>query len=250
MVEVLRNRAGSWPGDRSDARSVSIPGVGLLGESFVQGYFDQFHYLAPFTVLLLCGIGLPLPEEVTLLGSGLLVYQGKVDFTVICVVCSVAILLGDSIPYLLGRRYGMRALRFRWVRRVLHPERFQVLQQRFEEHGNWAIFTCRFLPGVRIPGYFVAGTLGMRLPRFLLLDALGVVVSVPISIYLGKLFGEHVDDLRRRVENFHQILAFAVLSLVVILFVMARSRRRDRTSTPEADAPAGGGETGGDEPPA
>ena len=204
--------------------------MGLLADSIVQGYFDEFHYLAPFTVLLLCGIGLPLPEEVTLIGSGLLVYQGKVDFTTICLVCSAAILIGDSIPYALGRRYGMRALRFRWVRRILHPERFQALQERFEQHGNWAIFTCRFLPGIRIPGYFVAGTLGMRLPRSLLLDALGVLVSVPISIYLGKLFGEHVDDLRRRVGDLHQLLAFAVLSLVLILVVTARTRRRDGQS--------------------
>ena len=40
-------------------------------------YFGRFHYLAPFVVLLLCGVGLPIPEEVTLIGSGLQLKFGQ-----------------------------------------------------------------------------------------------------------------------------------------------------------------------------
>ena len=42
--------------------------------------------------------------------------------------------------------------------------------RRFEAHGNWATFFCRFVAGIRIPGYFVAGTMGMTYRRFLLLE--------------------------------------------------------------------------------
>ena len=34
--------------------------------SFLSGIFGEFSYLAPFVVLFLCGVGLPLPEEVSL----------------------------------------------------------------------------------------------------------------------------------------------------------------------------------------
>lgn len=194
--------------------------------NFLFEFFREFHYLAPFTVLLLCGVGLPLPEEVTLIGSGILVhrYPGEVDFWTITAVCSAAILIGDSVPYWLGRRYGTAALRVRWIAKIIHPERFARLQRRFEEHGNWATFVCRFFAGVRLPGYFVAGTMGMRYPRFLLLDALGVLVSVPISIYMGQLFGHSIDELQHKVGDFHMLLAFLALSLVLIMLV--RSRRR------------------------
>jgi len=188
--------------------------------------FQGAQYLVPFTVLLLCGVGLPIPEEVTLIGSGLLVYQGRADFTTISIVCAVAILLGDTVPYLLGRRYGASALRIAWVRRILHPERFVILERRFRDHGNWAIFTCRFLPGIRIPGYFTAGTLGMNYGRFILLDALGVAISVPVSIFLGEWFGGSVESLRARIGNFHQILAFGIVSLILIILVRARARSR------------------------
>ena len=200
----------------------------LITEGWLDGFFSEYHYLAPFVILLLCGFGLPLPEEVTLIGSGLLLYQGKVDFVAISTTCGAAILLGDSIPYWLGRRYGERALRVRWVRRILHPERFALLEKRFAEHGNWAIFTCRFLPGIRIPGYFTAGTLKMSYGRFLLLDFLGVLISVPTSIYLGKLFGERMELLQEKVQDFHLVLGFAILSLILIMFVRGRIHTRER----------------------
>ena len=185
--------------------------------------FGEFTYLGPFVVLLLCGVGLPLPEEVTLIGSGILLYSGQVEFIPIVAVCSVAILLGDSIPYWLGRKYGLATLKNRWMARLLPPQRLEKFQERFEEHGNWATFACRFFAGVRIPGYFIAGSMGMRYARFLILDGIGVLLSVPISIYIGSLFGAQVDKLEERMGEFHQVLAFVVLALIGVLFL--RSRR-------------------------
>ena len=121
--------------------------MGLIEQtSFLSQIFGEFSYLAPFVVLLLCGVGLPLPEEVTLIGSGILSYRGEVEFAPIAVVCAVAILLGDSVPFLLGRRYGMSALRIPWGRRIIRPERLTRLKARYEEHGNWVTFACRFFP--------------------------------------------------------------------------------------------------------
>jgi membrane protein DedA with SNARE-associated domain len=209
-------------------------------EGWLLGTFGRFNYLAPFVVLFLCGIGLPIPEEVTLIASGLLVHRGQVDFLRITCVCSAAILMGDLIPYVLGRRYGMSALKVRWVRRIIHPERFARLERRFERHGNWAVFACRFFAGVRIPGYFLAGTMRMSFGRFLLLDTLGVVVSVPVSIWLGMIFAEQVDRLQESFRSLHLVLAFAILCLALVLVVRGR-RRRGGEGGP-------GSGTGGDNP--
>ncbi len=187
--------------------------------------FGEFGYLAPFVLLLLCGVGFPLPEEVALIGAGILLHRGEVEFVRVTAVCAAAILLGDSLPYWLGRRYGMRALEIPWVGRVLHPERFQRFRRRFEEHGNWTTFACRFVAGVRIPGYFIAGTMGMRYARFLLLDLFGVVLTVPASIYLGKVFGGQIERLKETVHDLHLILAFLVLALVLVLLVRSRRAR-------------------------
>lgn len=217
---------------RVDCHWVSDLAVIGVWES-LSGLFSRFHYLAPFTVLLLCGIGLPMPEEVALIGSGILLAQQKVEAVPIILVCSAAILLGDSIPFWLGRFYGLAALRTRWVARILHPERFALLERRFAEKGNWAIFTCRFLPGLRLPGYFVAGTLGMSFTRFMLLDSLGVLVSVPASILVAAWVGGTFEEISREVRGLHMWLLFALVSLLVILFVRGRMRRRVAAKSPQ-----------------
>lgn len=186
----------------------------------------QYGYGAAFLVLFLCGLGLPVPEEVTLIGSGILLYLGEVRFVPITAVCSVAILLGDSVPYWVGRKWGPAALELRWVAAILHPERFARLKKKFEEHGQWATFGFRFVMGLRIPGYFMAGMMGMGYGRFLLLDTLGVLISVPASIWLGHLLGGQVDKLESTIGNLHLLLAFLVVAAISIAVVYrARAKR-------------------------
>jgi len=207
----------------------------------VQEIAQNFSYMGPFLGLILCGLGLPLPEEAFLIPAGVLLHMGEVEFVPITLLCSAAILLGDSLPYFLGRRYGMRALEIPWVARVLHPERFQRFRRRFDAHGNWAVFGCRFLPMLRIPGYFVAGTMGMPYARFAMLDGLGVLLSVPISIYLGKFLGGQVDRLKETVHDLHLILAVLVCILLLVIGIRVLwARANARPPTDEARRPPGG----------
>lgn len=186
-------------------------------------------YLAPFVVLLLCGFGLPIPEEITMLGAGFLAHRGDVEFVPVMLVCFVATLLGDSIPYFVGRRFGRRALRSRMVRRAVHPERLRSIERRFARMGLWAVFVCRFLPGVRLPAWFTAGTLGIPYHRFIAVDALGAALMTPTFVALGHYSGGKITELEGRVEGLTQILGFVALALVlgfVIHLVVSHKPRR------------------------
>ena len=206
--------------------------------SDVREIAPSFSYMGPFLGLILCGLGLPLPEETFLLAAGFLLHKQSVEYVPITLLCSFAILIGDSMPFYIGRRYGMRALELPWVARMLHPERFQRFRRRFDAHGNWAIFCCRFLPMLRIPGYFVAGTMGMRYTRLLLLDGLGVLLTVPISIYIGKLFAEQTDRLKEAFGDLHLLLALLVSVLVLVMVIrLLWARTTARPVTDEVRRP-------------
>ncbi|MCY3001709.1 MAG: DedA family protein [Planctomycetota bacterium] len=203
-----------------------------LGE-LVQGYIERFHYLGAFVVLLLCGIGLPLPEEITLVACGYLLHEGRVEFLPVTLVCSSAILLGDSIPYWFGRIYGMRALQGRWIRRVLHPERFARLEEKFKTHGLWATFLLRFMPGARIAGYFLVGSMKMSFGRFLLIDALGVAVSVPASIWAARYAAGKLAE-----GGHGGLVKLAILIGVVLALALAGRFLRKRERPPPPPDPA------------
>jgi membrane protein DedA with SNARE-associated domain len=218
---------------------LALSSGGTLG--YLINWFERYNYIAPFCVLMLCGLGAPLPEEVTLIGCGFLLSQEAVDFLPITLVCTAAILLGDSIPFWLGHHYGLAALKTRWVAKVLHPERFAKLERRFADSGNWAVFTCRFLPGLRIPGYFVAGTLRMSYLRFLTIDVIGVALSVPTSIWVSwkvfKKIGFDPDVASKEVSEFNHVVWAGVALLLVGAFLWRRIRRRSRQQDPPTEGP-------------
>lgn len=191
-------------------------------EGVAEHVLSEFTYLGAFVVLFLCGFGLPLPEEVTVLGSGLLLHQGEVQYWPILIVCFAGVVGGDIVPFTVGRLWGKRALRNRLVARLIDDRTYARLERRFREHGNWATFGCRFVPGLRWPGYFMAGTMRMPYWRWLLLDCLGAAFQVPIVLHLGVLFAENVEQLDRSVDNLNLFLAFAIVAL--LLMVVFRSR--------------------------
>ena len=188
----------------------------IESQSSLSSFFSEFGYLGVFLVLCACGFGFPLPEEITFLGSGFLLAQGQVEALPILAICVLGTLVGDSVPYWVGRRFGRKALALRPVRAVLHPERFASLERRFERNGYRAVFVCRFLPGLRLPAWFTAGTLGMPYIPFLAVDTLGALTMTPVFLWLGFRSGEKIAELESTVENLHQILGFAILALVLI----------------------------------
>ena len=196
-----------------------------LLQEFAREWIAEFTYLGPFLLLVLCGFGLPLPEEVSLIGAGLLLYQGEAQFAPMLVACLLGVLAGDAIPYMVGRRFGKQALRHRWVGRVLDRRRVIVLERRFRAHRNWGTFTTRFFPGLRWPGYFLAGTLQVPPWRWFLLDLIGALIQVPLVLALGRAFGESIDGLKDRLDNLHMVLAFAVVALSLTVFFQSRLRR-------------------------
>lgn len=205
---------------------------------FAEGLLQQYTYLGAFAVLLLCGFGMPIPEEVTLVGSGILLHKGLVEHWPILCACYAGVLAGDAVPYTVGRLWGDRAFEHRWIRRVLHKQRMERLENRFREHLVLGVFTCRFLPGARWPGYFIAGHLGMPPWKWLALDAIGAAIMVPLMIHLGRVFGANVEVAQSKVQDLGLVMAFAAFALLLTFVVRSRILRERARAEREAAAEA------------
>lgn len=196
----------------------------------------RYKYLAMFSVLVACGLGLPLPEEVTLISSGLAVGWAQADFYLASVVCVLGILAGDAIVFGLGRMVGPRLLGSRLMRFLLPERRQKRVGQFFGKHGNKTVFVARFFAGLRIGVYFYAGQHGMKWWKFLLFDLAGALISGPTSIWVGKFAASQIADpihARRAATHLlhkgqHWMYTGVALLVVVMLIHALYNRRRDR----------------------
>lgn len=148
--------------------------------------FVQNGYAAVFVALMICGAGLPLPEDITLVAGGVIAGLGYANVHVMCAMTLFGVLLGDSAIFLLGHYHGARMLGWRPIARVLTPSRYLAVQEKFDRYGNRLLFAARFLPGMRTTIYVTAGaTHRVSFPRFLLIDTMAAMISVPVWVYLG-----------------------------------------------------------------
>jgi len=162
---------------------------------FLINYSEQFIYVGLFLILFLCGLGLPIPEEITLLAGGFLVHLGIVRIYPTLAVGFVGILAGDLAMYSIGRRWGQGIITHRHMRKIFSENRLERVRQFFRDHGNKTIFIARFISGFRVAAFLAAGTMGMRPGKFLFLDFLGALIIVPLLLLLGYVFGLNIGWL-------------------------------------------------------
>ena len=201
--------------------------MGLLDQLIL--LFARNGYLAVFLVLLLCGFGVPIPEDISLVAGGIIAGLGYADVRVMCLVGLAGVLVGDAFMFWVGHHFGARALRLRWVAHLLTPRRYARVQAKFDRYGNRLMFIARFLPGMRTAVFLSAGmTHRVSFLRFLAFDGLAALISVPFWVWLGYLGAEKREWLLDAVQRSHGALIAAMALLVVAVgwLIWRRSRRR------------------------
>lgn len=195
---------------------------------FLISFFTDYGYWAVLFVLIICGFGVPIPEDITLVSGGVIagLYPESVNSHLMLLVSMIGVLAGDSCMYWLGRIYGTRILRFRPMRKVLTLQRLKMVREKFAQYGNRVLFVARFLPGLRAPIYMVSGiTRRVSYTRFVLIDFCAAIISVPIWVYLGELGAKNLDWLHEQIKKGQLVIYILVGALALFLFWNGKKRR-------------------------
>jgi membrane protein DedA with SNARE-associated domain len=192
--------------------------------------FAENGYAAVFIALMICGAGLPLPEDITLVAGGVIAGLGYANVHAMVALAMFGVLLGDSAIFMLGHHYGARILQWRFVARVLTPSRYAKVQEKFDQYGNRMLFFARFLPGMRTTVYLTAGTTHrVSFLRFLLIDTLAALISVPFWVYLGYFGADNHEWLVKWMHRGQSSVWVLVGVLVLVILVLWwRRKHRDR----------------------
>jgi membrane protein DedA with SNARE-associated domain len=224
----------------------------------IQVLLTRFTYVALALILIAAGCGVPIPEDVPLIFSGYLcnphqspladlttnantpnqrriATPGRVpDAQIMILFGMMGMLAGDSALYVVGRR-GIDANNFlaRHIRKVMHSKRRERVERYFRKHGNLTLFIGRFVPGVRALIFALCGISRMPYWRFVLVDGLAGLISVPTLIYLGYWQAARINWLFKEVTKVkHYIYIAAGIGLIIALVVFLIHRRQQLKGKP------------------
>ncbi|CAN5639128.1 DedA family protein [soil metagenome] len=217
-------------------------------EEFIQHTFGTLSY-QPWAVygsicgfMILSAFGLPLPEEVILISAGFVGHMalfpaiphppgvGVVNVHVLAAVALVAVLGSDYLIYFLGKNFGPALFRQRWFQRVVSPERLARVKGWMQKYGYWPVIVFRFTPGVRFPGHLMCGAMGLSAWKFLAVDSIAAIISVPTQIYFVSFYGREILHYFKTAKLF--ILGVIAIGTIVFFFNKWRESRKNPPSVP------------------
>lgn len=215
-----------------DASSSSDAKRNELMQGELAEVIERFTYAAIIGVLLLCGMGLPLPEEVPILTSAILAASGTLNPWYALTALMFGVMAGDSVMFWLGNRWGSRVFEHRLTRRMLTPERNEKIAGYFAKYGAWIIFVARFLPGLRAPLFLTSGSMKVKFWVFFAMDGAAALLSIPTSFWLAYYFTDQLEKVLK-VRDTVQYWAFGAAIVFVVGGLLVKRWWKNRSKAAE-----------------
>jgi len=178
-------------------------------------------------------LGFVLPGETAVVVGGFLAYEGKLPVALVLVVAAAGAIIGDSVGYEVGHRWG-DALLDRAPKRFVKPAHIEQGKQMINRLGGRAVFAGRWTAVLRALVPSLCGTSRMRYRSFLLWNALGGVTWATAFTLIGYLAG----TAWKRVEHYTNVVSYALFgaAVVAIVGIIVWNRRRQAKRDVETEA--------------
>jgi membrane protein DedA with SNARE-associated domain len=176
--------------------------------------------------------GFVFPGETAIVVAGVLASQHRVSLWILLIVIVISAIVGDSVGYEIGRKFGDRLLDTRALRK--HRDKLGRAQGLLRRRGATAVFIGRFTALLRAIMPALAGSSRMPYGRFLIFNALGGImwgVGFTLGGYLAGTAFEQVAQWAGRV------LAIVVAAIAVIAVFLWWLRRRRHEAAEAAESP-------------
>ncbi|GLY67345.1 DedA family protein [Amycolatopsis taiwanensis] len=174
-----------------------------------------------------------LPGDSLLFTAGLFVAQGSIQtpLWLVCLVVTLAALLGNVVGYFLGYKVGPALFR-RPDSRFFKQEYVDKTHAFLEKHGPKAVVLARFVPFVRTFITWIAGVGRMDPKKYFTYTVIGGIAWAAGITALGHLLG-NIPFIRTNIEA---IFILIVLVSVIPLVVEWARNRRNRSREAESSA--------------
>lgn len=152
--------------------------------------------LALLIVLVTIALATFVSEDLTLIGTGLLVAQQRVEYLPAASAAFVGIVVGDALLFWAGRAWGRRIVKRRPFSWWITPRAIRESSAWLRRRGAAVILITRVLPGTRLPTNVAAGILRTSAVRFITYFALaGVFWTFPVVWLVARLGEQFLPEL-------------------------------------------------------
>jgi membrane protein DedA with SNARE-associated domain len=193
-----------------------------------------------FIMLVAAGIGVPIPEELPVIGAGIWAANtpevGPVRWLILP-TCIVGIVISDVLLYGIGRFGSDRILRNRWVARLFPPKKREQIEHNFAHYGIKILLVVRWVPAIRSPLFITAGLMRVPLYRFIIADTIAASMGHTLLFFTAYWFGDTFRDLvvhaEQQVDRWRPILIITLLLGAAVFFLIHYLRRPVITADPK-----------------
>jgi membrane protein DedA with SNARE-associated domain len=184
-------------------------------------------YILLFGLLVACGMGLPLPEDIPLIAAGALIAKGTFSWPVAALVGWSGIMVGDLVLYHIGVAFGRGVTRLPLIGKHVTAQRLDDMEAKFQRYGIAVVAIGRLFAYIRGAMVVVAGIIRYPLVPFMLADGVAALISGGMFMYLGYYLGNRLDDeviLRFKHWFWTGVGCVAIVCLVWFLWRSRRAR--------------------------
>jgi membrane protein DedA with SNARE-associated domain len=186
-------------------------------------------YLLIFVVVLAEAIGLPVPAALALVAGGAAAAAGTLSAPKLLTLALVAMLIGDTLLFILGRYMGWGLLGI-LCRLSANPESCVLRSaESFYKRGKTTLLIAKFIPGVNTMAPPLAGSMKMRPQQFLRLDSAGAALYILAYGGLGFLFRDFLATITRGFQaashTFGEVLFVAAIAYIAYRIWLYRKNK-------------------------
>ncbi|MBP2702760.1 VTT domain-containing protein [Microbispora sp. RL4-1S] len=191
----------------------------LAGQHGPAVVLATFLFMAAETSLL---VGLLVPGDAAVLLFGTTVGTPW-QYAALIAAAALGAMMGETIGYLIGSRYGT-AVRYSRLGRRLGEGRWARAEEVARgESGGRALIATRFVPVLHSMVPVIAGTLGMPYRRFIAWEAAGCLVWAATYLGIGALAG---TALRAHGSQMGYAASAVLVALILTVTAVSRKVRR------------------------
>jgi len=183
---------------------------------FARQWLDSYGYAGLFGAVFVESFGIPAPGQTNLMVSAMLSRTGDMNIVWVLVTVWTAAFSGDTLGYMIGRRWGRRVL----MRLPVAQTTLDRVEAAYRRYGGGAVIFARFVDGFRQINGIAAGSFDMPWRTFLMFNAIGTFLWCGIW-GLGVYFvSDAIFTVWRQMEPLHRYGRFFVVGVIALAGIL------------------------------